>query len=350
MITKLMLKNFRCFQDFTLDGVRPVTLIAGANNVGKSTILESVFLFMDRRSSDVFLKLNAFRGVQEMNNSPKMVWEPLFADMDSTKPLSIGLSVDGKPQTVTVTKDETFLMSATAEMPIAPNIQSPTANSYPLKLVFKSDTRNDISHFLLTQGGITLTQQKPATTKPPLTQYLGSKISQNASVLSEWFGSLELKGKKSECVKVLQILDPRIQDLSVIVIGGLSGVYADIGLSSRLSINMLGDGMNKLMQIALVMLSNPGSIVLVDEIENGFHYSFFPKLWEIIGKLAEETECQLFITTHSYECISGATVIATENPNLFRFVRLDRNGGTVIPKLFENDSFEYAVKNEIEVR
>jgi AAA15 family ATPase/GTPase len=36
MITKLMLKNFRCFQDFTLDGVRPVTLIAGTNNAGYS--------------------------------------------------------------------------------------------------------------------------------------------------------------------------------------------------------------------------------------------------------------------------------------------------------------------------
>ncbi|MDR1070117.1 MAG: ATP-binding protein, partial [Gracilibacteraceae bacterium] len=85
MITKLTLNNFRCFQKFTLDALRPVTLIAGTNNVGKSTILESIFLFMDRHSSDVFLKLNAFRGIHEVNLSPRMVWEPLFAVMDATR-------------------------------------------------------------------------------------------------------------------------------------------------------------------------------------------------------------------------------------------------------------------------
>jgi AAA15 family ATPase/GTPase len=350
MITKLTLKNFRCFQDVTLDDVRPVTLIAGANNVGKSTILESIFLFMDRYSSDVFFKLNSFRGVQLISDSPKTIWEPLFSDMDPTKTISIELSVDGRLQTVTIEKDEAFSMSAIAEIPIAPGIQSMTANSYPLRLVFKSDAENDVSHFLLTQLGVTLTHQNPITAKSSFIQYLSSRIFQNASVLSEWFGALELKGKKSECVEVLQMLDSRIKDLSVIVIGGLSGIYADIGLSSRLSVNMLGDGINKLMQIALVMLSNPGATVLVDEIENGFHYSFFPKMWRILGKLAEETKCQLFITTHSYECISGATVLAVENPNLFRYVRLDRSGGAVIPKPFDNDSFEYAVKNEMEVR
>jgi AAA15 family ATPase/GTPase len=349
MITKLTLKNFRGFQDFDLDGVRQVTLIAGANNVGKSTILESIFLFMDRNSSDVFLKLNTFRGVKEFNNSPKMVWEPLFFDMNSTKTISVSLLIDDKLQTVTVNRDETFSISSIAAT-VMTDVQLPTANNYPLKFTFESGKKNDISHFLPTQGGIALIQQKPVTTKSPPAQYLGSKIPQNASVLSEWFGNIELNGKKEECIKVLKMLDPRINDLSVIVIGGLSGVYADIGLPSRLSINMLGDGMNKLMQIALVMLSNPGSVVLIDEIENGFHYSFFPKLWEQIGKLAEETKCQVIITTHSYECISGATMLATKSPNLFRYVRLDRSNGIVAAKLFENDSFEYAIKNEMEVR
>jgi AAA15 family ATPase/GTPase len=138
--------------------------------------------------------------------------------------------------------------------------------------------------------------------------------------------------------------------LSVILIGGIGTIFADIGLSSRISINMMGDGISKLMQIALLMLANPGAIVLVDEIENGFHYSFFPKLWEVVGGLARETKCQLFITTHSYECISGATALTTEKSELFRFIRLDRCGGIIVPKLFENDSFEYAVKNEMEVR
>ena len=43
MYKKLRLKNFRAFEDFEMD-LAPITLIAGDNNVGKSSILEAVFL------------------------------------------------------------------------------------------------------------------------------------------------------------------------------------------------------------------------------------------------------------------------------------------------------------------
>ena len=89
MINKVALKNFRCFQDFTLDGIKPVTLISGANSVGKSTILESLFLFVDRNSSDVLIRLNEFRGIVPLCLSPQTVWEPLFSNMDIKKDLEI---------------------------------------------------------------------------------------------------------------------------------------------------------------------------------------------------------------------------------------------------------------------
>jgi hypothetical protein len=92
--------------------------------------------------------------------------------------------------------------------------------------------------------------------------------------------------------------------------------------------------------------------ILIDEIENGFHYSFYPKLWEIIGKLARETYCQVFATTHSYECIGGASILTEGKPtqDLFGFIRLDHKDGAIVPKIFDNDSFEYALSHNWEVR
>jgi predicted ATPase len=100
------------------------------------------------------------------------------------------------------------------------------------------------------------------------------------------------------------------------------------------------------------MLSNPGSTILIDEIENGFHYSFFPKLWEIIGNVSQETGCQVVATSHSYECIKGAKCLALnkDKPDLFRFIRLDRIDDTIVPKIFDNEAFEYSINNEWEVR
>jgi AAA15 family ATPase/GTPase len=345
MITKLALKNFRCFNDFTLDGIGPVTLIAGGNNVGKSTILESILLFMERHSADIFPRLNNIRGLQQISLSPMMMWEPLFANMDMSKSIEICINEN---KTVVIKKDDLF-----SAVSISPkNYGVPIANTYPLMLNYK-DPNNDVNFiFTLTEaGGITLSIDKTIV-RMPNTIYFNSKTLVAGQQITEAFSVIELAGNKAQCVDVLKKLDVRIKDLSVVVINGISGIFADIGLNSRLSINMLGDGINKLLHIVLAMLANPSSLILIDEIENGFHYSFYPKLWDIIGELAIETDCQVFATTHSYECIEGAMSLATnkDKPDLFRFIRLDRENDKIVPKVFANDSFEYSVNNGWEVR
>jgi len=342
MISKVALENFRCFQEFTLDGIRPVTLIAGANNVGKSTMLESIFLFVGRYTADVFSRLNSFRGIQLAELSPQMVWEPLFSNMDTSKNISIIVTNNNESQAVVFSKDDSFSLSSVQEAPLPlniPGIGTPFANSYPLKIMYK-DTHNDVAHFMLSVAGISLIPQKPISGVPPHTFYISSRINFPHTLAPELFSIIEIAGNKSKCVEVLKLLDDRIKDLSVVYIGGVNGIFVDLGLKSKLSINVIGDGVNKLLHLALVMLAAPGAIILVDEIENGFHYSFFPKLWEVIGKLASETNCQVIATSHSYECINGASALAVD-ADLFRFVRFDRKDGVTVPHIFDNDAFSF---------
>ena len=193
---------------------------------------------------------------------------------------------------------------------------------------------------------------KQKTTSSPHIQYYSPRIGLSPQEIAELFGKIDFSRGESLFIEIIKLLDSRIKDLSVIPIRGMSAIFADIGLASKIPLNALGDGINKLAGIALIMLCHPGSIILLDEIENGFHYSFFPKLWEIIGKLVLETGCQVFATTHSYECIKGTTALISnaESQDLFRLVRLDRNNGGVVPHVFDNDSFEYSINNEWELR
>ena len=351
MISKIALKNFRCFQDFTLDGIRPVTLIAGANSVGKSTFLESVFLFLDRNSSDVFLKLNGFRGVHQVSLSSQTVWETLFTSMDTRNDIHICITDENSEQSVVLSRDTSYSMASVQDTFLPLNIQgvgTPLGNNYPLKLIYTDDNNNDITHFTITAAGITLTPQKPISIVTPYVNYLSSRTTGPAQAV-ELFSKIEIAGNKPKCIELLKSLDNRIKDLSVTVINGVSNIYADLGFPSRLPINVIGDGVYKLMHLVLIMLANPGAILLVDEIENGFHYSFFPKLWVTLGNLASETNCQIIATSHSYECINGASDLAT-NTDLFRFVRFDRKGECIVPHAFDDESFSFAVGNEWEVR
>jgi AAA15 family ATPase/GTPase len=355
MISELSLKNFRCFRDFTVGGLKPVTLIAGANNIGKSTLLESIFLFMARNSSNVFFKLNNLRGIQS-TPSPFTLWESLFFDMNMKDSISISVLDDGNEQSITLDKDDSFSLSSMADISSLSTLEvgpdKLLSNSYPLRLDYKGRNTRCVSHFLLTESAkLVLLGLNPMTASSTWTQYIGSRYF-NHTQIANWLSELEIAKEQSKCIEIAKGLEPRIRDISVVNINGAGGVYVDIGLTKKLSLNVLGGGVNKYMYIALYMLANPGSILLVDEIENGFHYSLFPKLWEIIGKLATETKCQVFATTHSYECLSGAIGLADNDleGNLFRFVRLDRQDDDIVPRVFDNDSFEYAIRNDWEVR
>ena len=63
MIRGVTINNFRGFEAISISDMSRMTLISGRNNVGKSSILEALFLMMDHTSNDSFAKINGFRGL-----------------------------------------------------------------------------------------------------------------------------------------------------------------------------------------------------------------------------------------------------------------------------------------------
>ncbi len=71
------------------------------------------------------------------------------------------------------------------------------------------------------------------------------------------------------------------------------------------NINEFGDGLGKFIYFIMLLLSQKNAIILIDEIENGIHYTNLDRLWEIILILSQEQNVQVFATTHSKECIES---------------------------------------------
>ena len=92
MISFVTIENFRALNRIELNDLKRVNLISGRNNIGKSTLLEALFLYMDHSSSDSFGKLNSFRGT--IGTGVEGLWEPLFHQMNPDVPICISV-VDG---------------------------------------------------------------------------------------------------------------------------------------------------------------------------------------------------------------------------------------------------------------
>lgn len=121
-------------------------------------------------------------------------------------------------------------------------------------------------------------------------------------------------------------------------------------------LNSLGDGMLRVLQLVLKVFPAKGGFLLIDEFENGLHFSIQEKVWELLFEMAQKLDIQIFATTHSWDCIESFanTAIARKDVEgvLFRVGRSVRKSdlGKVIATVFDEDALYNITQADVEVR
>lgn len=358
MIERIMFENFRGLKRLELTDLKPITLISGKNNAGKSSILEGIFLFLDHVAPESFTKINRFRGLVSSGDSSTL-WETSFYQMDMQNSLRISVTYAGAQALLEYERDDTFAppVDMNVSQKMMGQIISSAASTYTLKFKYRKEDYTEEGHFIVGPMGIVrnMTTSASPNTGPtmPFTQFINAPIinGNSDSFIAEWIGKLELAGKKQHIIEIMKFIEPQINDLTTIVVNGSAQVFAKIGVQ-LLPLRLAGDGLNKLLFIVLSIAVNPRSIVLIDEIETGFHYSMYPQLWNTIAQTAYENACQIIATTHSYECIVGAVdgVERAGRSSAFCYYRLDRNDVGNQVYRYSDDLLQVAVATDMEVR
>lgn len=356
MIEKIKFTNFRGFNYLEISDLKPLTLISGKNNVGKSSILEGIFLFYDHRNADCFEKLSRIRGIQPIADVSSL-WEPIFFQMDTNSPIQIAVTNNNELSVLRYEKDKNFVIPKDINFPqnIMNQIISSVQSSYTLAYNYTYNSYQENGHFVISPNAqlqnintnLTNNQIKPL----PVVIYINSDSIRNNANLSDWLGKLEISGKKQQIIDILQIIDSRICDISTIAIGGQVMHYAKVD-TQLLPLKLAGNGLNVLLFIISAIISNQNSIILIDEIENGFHYSIYSKLWQSIAQAAKESNCQIIATTHSYECILGA-VDGISNNNResdFCYFRIAKNVNNYKAYRYSDELLRTAITTDMEVR
>ncbi|MFM7390574.1 MAG: AAA family ATPase [Vampirovibrionales bacterium] len=70
-------------------------------------------------------------------------------------------------------------------------------------------------------------------------------------------------------------------------------------------LKQMGDGFKAVTTLLCRLFQQQGRACLIDEFENGIHYSLMPQLFTLVFELAHELDVQVFITTHSLDCIKA---------------------------------------------
>lgn len=113
------------------------------------------------------------------------------------------------------------------------------------------------------------------------------------------------------------------------------------GTDGPLPLRAMGDGMARVLQLILSALRAGDGLLLVDEFENGLHYSVQAKVWEMLFSLAQTKGLQIFATTHSNDCVRAFSQVALANTEvdgkLLKLERMPDDGRTVVATLGEDD-------------
>ncbi len=116
--------------------------------------------------------------------------------------------------------------------------------------------------------------------------------------------------------------------------------YKHPSFKSPHPLKSLGDGTGRLFGLTLALVAAKDGILLVDEIENGVHYSVLVSLWKFIAKVAKRLNIQVFATSHSLDCVRAFHEVTLADPSIEGVLnRVETRKGEVRSVLFDKTNW-----------
>lgn len=373
MYTSFQVRNFRCLSELSLKRLKRVNLIAGLNGVGKTTLLEALFLHSGGYSAELALRVDVFRGLQTIKlptyPSVERIWDSLFTEFDTSRTVEIVGSIRGRGQRVLRLRSllagplrglgtvPRFLTEAALEQGKT-SVQDTKTVTLPLsseaqalELEYEEKGNRGKHSAVMDHTGLRF---EPPVPQPPSFQtiFVSDRLPTSPQQLAEQFGNLEVRGRHEVLVELLKLIEPRLRRVTMVMRApGQPVLHGDVGLPRLMAVNLMGDGIMRLVHLGVSIGNAEGGVALLDEVENGLHHSTLGKVWLAVAKMAREFNTQVFATTHSWECIVAAQrALHQMKPYDFQFIRLQKVGEELRAITYDRETLAAAVEGGVEVR
>lgn len=364
MIKKLHLKNFKSHRDTLLE-IKPLTVISGVNNIGKSSVLQSLLLLrqsFNKKRLTAGLDLNMPLVSIGIGNDAlyRLAQEPILSIGITTDDMELDFNFDvGKALTesfIPIAEESKMkIKSESVDALFKDNFQYLSANrwagrsDYP-KASYEVNTEKQISlnngqgellgNFLFTYQG------------QPTYNYTGFGDENQSLSLLDQVNFWENEISRGITINVQQNPDNT----------GYKVIYGTKGKGLQKSIEGLraenvGFGVSYSISIVTALLSaEPGALIMIENPEAHLHPEGQAKLAELICLVAQRG-VQVIVETHSDHIINGVLVnckrfekvgrgIDRENVSMYYFNGQDENHAVLYDeiKILSEGEIEYQPK------
>ncbi|WP_338794121.1 AAA family ATPase [Bernardetia sp. MNP-M8] len=357
MIESIFIKNYRNIEELELKNLKPINLITGKNNTGKTSLLEAFGIMVSQDSYKFFIKtamqhsgvkydIDNFHSFPSENNIK--ILSSLFKDryIDENNRVSIQTRGNNSYKSIDFYLFEKAYNSTEEQ------------RTYEKAWFLARNVKDSNSNFnnVLPLGNrklLDILHNTSTTVKNNFLYFVESNINFNTQN-SLLFDKISLTHKEKYVIEALHIIEPTLERIAF-VDDGFNRRKAMVRLSDTeeiVPLESMGDGINRILTIILSLLNAENGYLLIDEVENGLHYSVQEDLWKIIFYLSEKLNIQVLATTHSNDCISSFENVLNDSEIEYegKLIRLDNKKGKIVQVDFDKEELKIATDQNIEIR
>lgn len=279
MLKNIDIQNYRAIKQISLNNFANINIFTGAANAGKSSILEAVYFLCNVNMDTLnnILKIRNFTDEKDM-------FSALFYDYNTKNNIKINGIIDDDI-TCSISSGNSIVYDS------LDNWLNIIKINYDIDLL-------GVSYSAFLDNNLKLQMKLDNNFFPPdySAEYLAS-FSNYDTLKNNLAKILVNNNSKKLLNKYLKEFDDNIED--IMFIGNIISVSYKY-LSNAVNIKSMGKGFYTYLTILSAVLSG-SKIIIIDEIENGIHFSLMKKLIDNIINISKEKDIQFFISTHSKE-------------------------------------------------
>lgn len=364
-LQRLTVENYRSLRNVSVERLGRLNLITGQNNVGKTSLLEAVRLWASRTDISALLEIIDARDESAMPDRGLNVDRRdenslqgclyLFSDYPSIDNICnpIKISSGECSLTVSIPAKESFSGFTPVEslegLQTSRYLELRTDNpEQTVRVGLPSYYRARFSNHLTGRGNGNRSQAYPFV-------FLSSKTmdsigSYESAVL---WDNVSLTNKEEAVLQGLRIIEKDVLGVGFVEGGERKGripVVRLSGVGRPVPLRGLGDGVIRLFEIMLALANAEDGFLLVDDFENGLHYSIQETAWRTVLELSQALNVQVFATTHSDDCVSAFQQVAEATGEDMAVIRLLKDDGMVRAETLDSEKLSLRLDLGQEVR
>ncbi len=334
--SSVKIPSYRCLSGLEVQKISRINLFAGVNNSGKTSFLEAVYLLCKQNDFNGVVDILRRRGkIPEGHIPPRWLTDQL------TETIVVEGVFDHKESGIEI---RPFIEESTT-LDRARYLKSVEISTRFEKYKLESLTR--------------IYQGRDRETQADTIKLLCKVVFSSPFFFNEphHYTSFYHKSVQSKLLpKIFKFIQdkvvPTVKDIRL-VNEFQRFLVEDDAFENAMDLMSYGEGLQRIFFTSLLFASAENGVVLIDEFENAIHADLIEIFAPFIHSLAKEFNVQVFLTSHSKECIDSfvKNISKTEMDDFsFHALVRDGDGGITIREFYGKDFSRLVEAGDVDLR